>query len=82
MTGWRRIYGRIAREFGWTYPEIDALPWPDLKEILATIGEWDGKAPPAEYVPEPHAGARVVTLEELKRIEAAERAFAEAAGRR
>jgi hypothetical protein len=82
LTGWRRIYGRIAREFGWTYPEIDALPWPDLKEILATIGEWEGKPAPAEYAPEVHAGARVVTAEELERICASERAFADASGRR
>jgi len=51
--------------------------------VLATIGEWDsGKPAEATKAAENHAGARVVTMDELKRIEAAERAFAERAGRR
>lgn len=85
----RRLYGRLASEFGWTYPEIDAMSIHDANEIVETLNEIrdqlrDGvrtrpaedSSPPMEIERVEHRPTGILTEEHFARIEAANRAFA------
>jgi hypothetical protein len=71
------VYWLLARETGWTYPEIDALLVTDFNEIAE---QWGAQAAPDGVQVAAPAAPREVTEEEWKRICAAEQGFAEKHG--
>lgn len=66
---------RLAEEFGWTYPEIDAVSIADANEIVET---WNERAAPAvaEAVEFPLPRSGPITPEEFARIEGQMRSIA------
>jgi hypothetical protein len=70
----RRLYVRLAEEFGWTYPEIDAVSIADANEIVET---WNERAAPAVAIePDEPARSGPITAEEFARIEGQMRSIA------